>query len=142
MMRFISSFLISGLIAISSIAAAAPQVDFVKKGVTVWKVGVPNSNVVGFKAQTIINHPINRVAMALADTDNSDEWLPRIGKITTLRTDEEANLVDLHMVIDLPFPLNDRELYITSQAKRFDEEPTQSQSGYGSNHRIQRRLEA
>ena len=118
MMRFISSFLISGLIAISSIAAAAPQVDFVKKGVTVWKVGVPNSNVVGFKAQTIINHPINRVAMALADTDNSDEWLPRIGKIMTLRTDEGANLVDLHMVIDLPFPLSDRELYITSQAKR------------------------
>ena len=113
-----TSALLSCLIALSTATLAAPEVDYVKNGVTVWKVAVPNSNIVGFQAQTVINHPINRVAEALADTDNSDEWLPRIGKITTLQRDSVANRVDLHMVIDLPFPLNDRELYITSVAKR------------------------
>lgn len=118
MKKLFKSVLLSCLIGLSTASFAAPEVDFVKNGVTVWRVGVPNSDVVGFQAQTIINQPINRVAEALADTDHSNEWLPRIGKITTLDKDNAANRVDLHMVIDMPFPLNDRELYITSQAKR------------------------
>ncbi len=118
MKKLSKSLLLGCLLGLSAAAFAAPEVDFVKNGVTVWKVAVPNSNVVGFQAQTIINHPINRVAEALADTDSANEWLPRIGNIKTLEKDNAAHRVDLYMVIDMPFPLNDRELYVTSQAKR------------------------
>ena len=105
-------------LALSSLSFSAAQVDYVKNGITVWKVDVPNTNVVGFKAQSILNYPINRVAAALTDVDHSAEWLPRIGQIKTLKVDDVQNYADMRMVIDMPFPLTDRELFLTSKVTR------------------------
>lgn len=113
------AFLTAWLLVASMGVHAKEQIAFTKEGITVWKVPVANSKMIGFKAQGTVDAPINSVFATIIDIDRASEWLPNIGQIRALekRLDGQG-ASKLYFVINMPFPLTDRHLAVKSSFVR------------------------
>ena len=88
-------------------------------GITVWKVPTKSSEFLGFKAQTVFNAPINAVVGTIMDTPNASEWIPNTGYIQMIdRSEFDQGKAKLYYLIDMPFPLADRDLVIKSKMSK------------------------
>ena len=90
-----------------------------KDGIVVWKVPSKRIDLIGFKAQTVIDAPMKTVLATIMDTDNANEWIPSTGRIDVIdRSRLSQGYAKLYYLIDMPFPLADRDLVLTSRIEK------------------------
>lgn len=113
--RFFSTLCAIALFLMSSVSFGKSSVAVDKNGITVWKVPVANSKLLGYKAQTVIDAPPLEVLAAVMDIPVATKWLPNTKKAYTIEKDKVYGVPKLYMLIDMPFPLKAREMVMTGQ---------------------------
>ena len=84
-----------------------------KKGVTVWKQNIPNTELIGFKAKTVLNAPLKKVYAVLEDSTHAHEWVPRTRSTTLYNNQKMHGQPKVYIILDMPFPFKDRELMVS-----------------------------
>lgn len=84
-----------------------------KKGIQLYTRKVDGSPFEEVKATTVIEAPINRVIDVFGDGADCAEWRGNCKTSRILRQPDE-NTRFIHMVLDLPWPLSDRDMVIRS----------------------------
>ncbi|GIX40687.1 MAG: hypothetical protein KatS3mg129_0420 [Leptospiraceae bacterium] len=85
------------------------------KEIQVW-TRKTNSPIDEFKAEIIINQPIQIVAAVLLDIDNHFEWVPDCKLSKIIKQLKEFDFIQYYQM-DYPWPVDDRDLYIISKTK-------------------------
>lgn len=77
-------------------------------GLDVFSRNMPNTKLLGFKLQGVINAPIEQVMANIRNVEQSSEWTPDLTKKATIEeySDLEAITYSLN---NLPWPLSDRD---------------------------------
>lgn len=101
--------------SISAQAKPAAQVALQQQGITVWEVPVKNSSHLGFKAQADIDASVAQVYAVIRDVDQAQKWIPSTRSVSMIDEDVSKGDAWLYYVIDMPFPLTDRDLVIKSK---------------------------
>lgn len=96
-------------------AKSNQKVALQKNGITVWEVPVRNSNHLGFKAQATLDASIAQVYATIRDVDEAKKWIPSTKSVSMIAENEKKGDAWLYYVIDMPFPLTDRDLVIKSK---------------------------
>ena len=71
-----------------------------------------------YKAETTFDAPLERAIALVLDVERTPQWVPYVGKAKVLSRDEKKGEFTLYMVLDFPFPLNDRDLTIKGKMNR------------------------
>lgn len=109
-------FLAMFLVLLSPMAYAKSGTPTINKnGISVWKQPVPNSKVLGFKAKTVIDATPKQIMAVIMDINSYTRWIPRTLSAVNFPEQRENNLPKVYTIIDMPFPLADRELLIASK---------------------------
>lgn len=89
-----------------------------KQNIKVWTYQMSRNPAASYKAETVFNVPLERAVALIMDVERAQQWVPYMGKISILNRDDQAGGFLLHVVMDLPFPLKDRDLIIQSKITR------------------------
>ena len=89
-----------------------------KQNIKVWTYQMSRNPAASYKAETVFNVPLERAVALILDVERAQQWVPYMGKISILNRDDQAGEFLLHVVMDLPFPLKDRDLIIQSKITR------------------------
>jgi hypothetical protein len=84
-----------------------------KQRIQVFTREVTGSDYLEVKATTIINAPVDKVVAALGDGSSCSKWRTLCKSSTVLNTVSEQERY-IHQVLDLPWPIADRDLVIHS----------------------------
>ena len=103
------------------LSAAQPQpgrLSIDKHNIKVWTYQTPQNPAASYKAETTFNVPLERAVALILDVEHAHQWVPYMGKIKILSRDEQAGEYILYVVMDLPFPLKDRDMIIKSKVSK------------------------
>lgn len=84
-------------------------------GIKVWKVKVANSDMLGFKAQGDVNADTKTIFEIIKDVEHSKEWVPNTRNAKIVSLDDKKGLGTFYFVLDMPFPLTDRDLVVNAK---------------------------
>lgn len=82
-----------------------------KNGVLVYTRPVKGFKIKQYKAIMEVDHSINQVSKVILDISGFDKWLVDVSKIEPAGTLPDGG-VAVYMVIDTPFPVQDRDLVV------------------------------
>lgn len=115
-MRWFAPFVIAFFCCISLVWADDAPSDLKlvvdKKNIKIWTYVVPNSELRGFKAVTVVKSSLSGLVSLITDTENAKRWLYRTSTIDVLKRDDTAHLFTIRVITDLPWPFNDREALV------------------------------
>jgi START domain len=110
------------LLILASLLFTAPQVFGTNDswqevshsdGIQVWKKEIPNSSILAFKGQKIIDAPISKVAQVLADNDieSKKRWIDMVMDFKIIKEINPFEGIS-YSSYDLPFPVSDRDFVL------------------------------
>lgn len=100
--------------AVPSVYAKSSKPALQKNGITVWKQAIPNTKIIGFKGNTTINATPKQILSVIMDIENSNQWIPRTRSAKSYEDQTQNGLPKTYIILDMPFPLADRELMVSS----------------------------
>lgn len=106
------------LLITQSTSAEQARLKINKQNIKVWTYQTSRNSAASYKAETVFNVPLERAVALIMDVERAQQWVPYMGKISILNRDDQAGEFLLHVVMDLPFPLKDRDLIIQSKITR------------------------
>lgn len=106
------------LLITQSTSAEQARLKINKQNIKVWTYQMSRNPAASYKAETVFNVPLERAVALIMDVERAQQWVPYMGKISILNRDDQAGEFLLHVVMDLPFPLKDRDLIIQSKITR------------------------
>jgi len=106
------------LLITQSTSAEQARLKINKQNIKVWTYQTSRNQAASYKAETVFNVPLERAVALIMDVERAQQWVPYMGKISILNRDDQAGGFLLHVVMDLPFPLKDRDLIIQSKITR------------------------
>jgi hypothetical protein len=106
------SILTTAVIVLLSLAGAAHATEWQlakqKNGVSVWTAPIDTQRVNLYRAETILDHPLNKVLAALREVGRYSEWMSDCHEGRVFAQSDASNY-STYMLWDLPFPFKDRE---------------------------------
>ncbi|MCK4101973.1 hypothetical protein HCY02_06780 [Acinetobacter radioresistens] len=106
------------LLITQSTSAEQARLKINKQNIKVWTYQMSRNPAASYKAETVFNVPLEQAVALIMDVERAQQWVPYMGKISILNRDDQAGEFLLHVVMDLPFPLKDRDLIIQSKITR------------------------
>lgn len=106
------------LLITQSTSAEQTRLKINKQNIKVWTYQTSRNSAASYKAETVFNVPLEQAVALIMDVERAQQWVPYMGKISILNRDDQAGEFLLHVVMDLPFPLKDRDLIIQSKITR------------------------
>lgn len=110
-MKKISAMVLMFILSCAPVMAASEylwELQRNQEGIKVFTRPVDGSPIHEFKAETIVNAPLEKVAAFYERVDRTREWFHRSKEVRLLtRTSETESLV--YFAADLPWPLSDRD---------------------------------
>ena len=114
--------LVATLLSISSLAVSAAtetgKLSLNRNNIKVWTYKTANNPVFQYKAETTFFVLLEFSFFLFFDVERTPQWVPYVGKAKVLSRDEKKGEFTLYMVLDFPFPLNDRDLTIKGKMNR------------------------
>jgi hypothetical protein len=101
---------------VSSPAAAWEQIDE-GDGVRVFRKEMPNSDLVAFRGEALLDSPIEKLLWVLGDNEHRTDWVDRLEKSVLLERISPYEYV-VYQQFDLPFPISDRDYVYRGKAVR------------------------
>ncbi len=109
-------------LSIGSVSATSNGIEWEKtldrNGVVAYSRASPRSRLLETRAAGVINAPIYQLAALLRDASAAPDWLPNCAKGEILEKLDRNN-VTTRFILDLPWPLKDRDL-ITHSVVEYD----------------------
>lgn len=81
-------------------------------GIRVWSRVVPGSPVRAFKATMVVKTSLAGLVNLIQDVDNANRWVYSTDRIQLLRRDDEKGAFVLRALINIPWPLTDRDVIV------------------------------
>jgi len=88
------------------------------KGITIYSAEVDGEDVVAFRGDTIIDHPIERIVSALGDMKRKTTWMHDLKEIKTVEQYGPLNNIQYYHS-GTPWPLSDRDFLFLAEGKYF-----------------------
>ncbi|HSC86414.1 MAG TPA: START domain-containing protein [Polyangiaceae bacterium] len=118
--RFVTaaSALVGSLLGAGSVHAA-PSWEKIDEdeGIKVYSKDIPDSSIVAFRGEALIQQPIEKVLWVLADNEHRTEWVDRLKKSVILERKGPFDYV-VYQHFSAPFPASDRDYVYRGQARR------------------------
>ncbi|TCM65105.1 START domain-containing protein [Acinetobacter calcoaceticus] len=89
-----------------------------KNNIKVWTFPNPNSPNLTYKAETTLNVPIERAVALVLDVQRTAQWAPHVSKVEVLSRNDQKGEFSIYMVLDFPFPLQDRDLIVAGKVTK------------------------
>ena len=83
-----------------------------KNGVKVWTYQTPDNPAFSYRAITVLNTSLTSAAAVILDTKSLTQWVPYVSSAEIIERDNDTGLFVLHMELDFPFPLQDRDVVV------------------------------
>jgi hypothetical protein len=113
--------LCGALLAVSLFAGAALAGNWEKidedDGIVVYRKEVPNSPLLAFRGDAIVDAPIEKVLWVLGDNDHRTDWVDRLAESVILERKGAYDFV-VYQHFALPFPMTDRDYVYRGRAFR------------------------
>ncbi len=108
----------SAILIVSGIALANSwqKIDD-DNGVQVYSKELPNSPLVAFRGETVMNAPVEKLLWVLADNTHRTAWVDRLEKSVVLESNGPYDYT-VYQHFSLPFPISDRDYVYRGRAKR------------------------
>ncbi len=98
-----------------NVAYAASSVEKLainKNGIKVWTYQIENNPMLKYRAETIVNTPLENSVGLILDTERGKKWIPYVTELKVLENNGKTGKFIVYMRLDFPFPLNDRDLVV------------------------------
>ena len=99
-------------------ATDAAKLSLNRNNIKVWTYQTENNPVFQYKAETTFDVPLERAVAVVLDVERTPQWVPYVAKAQLLSRDEKKGEFTLYMLLDLPFPLKDRDLVIKGKMNK------------------------
>lgn len=83
-----------------------------KNGVKVWTYQTPDNPAFSYRATTVINTSLTSAVAVILDTKSLTQWVPYVSHVNVIERDPDHSNFILHMELDFPFPLQDRDVLV------------------------------
>ncbi len=83
-----------------------------KNGVKVWTYQTPDNPAFTYRATTVLNTSLISAVAVILDTKSLTQWVPYVSKAEVIERDADNSNFILHMELDFPFPLQDRDVVV------------------------------
>ena len=114
--------IVAALLSITSLTATAAtdaaKLSLNRNNIKVWTYQTENNPVFQYKAETTFDVPLERAVAVVLDVERTPQWVPYVAKAQLLSRDEKKGEFILYMLLDLPFPLKDRDLVIKGKMNK------------------------
>ena len=114
--------IVAALLSITSLTATAAtdaaKLSLNRNNIKVWTYQTENNPVFQYKAETTFDVPLERAVAVVLDVERTPQWVPYVAKAQLLSRDEKKGEFTLYMLLDLPFPLKDRDLVIKGKMNK------------------------
>ena len=89
-----------------------------KNNIKVWTYQDASNPVLSYKAETILDYPMDRAIALILDVTNTAKWAPNVAQVELLSRDDKTGEFILYMILDFPFPLKDRDMLISGKMSK------------------------
>ncbi|MEG2357294.1 SRPBCC family protein [Acinetobacter sp.] len=114
--------LLACAVALSAAALAKPAapatLSINKNNIKVWTFQDSQNPVFMYKAETTLNVPIEQAVALILNVEHAADWVPYLGSVKLLSRDDKKGEFQLYMVLDFPFPLQDRDLIVQGTMRK------------------------
>lgn len=83
-------------------------------GIKVWRLEIPGVEMPGFRGETVIDAPAERVVAVLKDVAHHTEWMKNCIAAETLRNFDDDHRIAYNRT-DVPWPIWDRDVILDTQ---------------------------
>ena len=83
-----------------------------KNGVKVWTYQTPDNPAFSYRATTVLNSSLSSAVAVITDTKSLTQWVPYVSHVDVIERDANQQNFILHMELDFPFPLQDRDVVV------------------------------
>ena len=83
-----------------------------KNGVKVWTYQTPDNPAFSYRATTVLNTSLSSAVAVITDTKSLTQWVPYVSHVDVIERDADERNFILHMELDFPFPLQDRDVVV------------------------------
>ena len=83
-----------------------------KNGVKVWTYQTPDNPAFSYRATTVLNTSLSSAVAVITDTKSLTQWVPYVSHVDVIERDANQQNFILHMELDFPFPLQDRDVVV------------------------------
>ncbi len=98
--------------------AAPATLSINKNNIKVWTFQDSQNPVFMYKAETTLNVPIEQAVALILNVEHAADWVPYLGSVKLLSRDDKKGEFQLYMVLDFPFPLQDRDLIVQGTMRK------------------------
>lgn len=98
--------------------AAPAKLSINKNNIKVWTFQDSRNPVFMYKAETTLNVPMEQAVALILNVEHAADWVPYLGSVKLLSRDDKKGEFQLHMVLDFPFPLQDRDLIVQGTMRK------------------------
>lgn len=99
-------------------AAETAKLIINKNNIKVWTILDPMNPALSYKAETTFNASMEQAVALVLDVENAKKWVPHLAQAEILSRNDQKGEFTLYMVLDLPFPLKDRDLVVKGMIKK------------------------
>lgn len=121
-MNKIVMYIACALSAFSLTAQAAlpsnAKLSLDKNNIKVWTYQDASNPVLSYKAETILDYPMDRAIALILDVTHTAQWAPNVAQVELLSRDDRTGEFTLYMILDFPFPLKDRDMLISGKMSK------------------------
>jgi hypothetical protein len=128
---FIQSVLVS-LLTFANTASATGNWEYLAEedGIKVYLKKHDDSSFIGMRGETVLDYPIDKVFTIMVGTKYRQKWMDRLQSLEILDHQDSGQLTVLRMVIDMPWPFDNREFLVETRFERIDETGGISSKGH------------
>jgi hypothetical protein len=122
--RLLQGLLWAGIVvAVVPAAAAEPaappaKLALERQGIRVWTHMAEGNPAVNYRATTVLNSTVTGAANLILDPEIAPQWAPYVHRIEVLSPPDSAGIMVFRMELDLPFPLQDRDVVVRARISR------------------------
>ncbi|MCH7329156.1 START domain-containing protein [Acinetobacter modestus] len=114
--------IVAALLSITSLTATAAtdqaKLSLNRNNIKVWTYQTENNPIIQYRAETTFDVPLERAVAVVLDVERTPQWVPYVAKAQLLSRDEKKGEFTLYMLLDLPFPLKDRDVVIKGKMNK------------------------
>lgn len=115
----------AALLALAAVTAhaaesAAPPAKLAleRQGIRVWTHMAEGNPAVNYRATTVLNSTVAGAANLVLDPEIAPQWAPYVHQVDVISPPDSAGITVFRMELDLPFPLQDRDVVVRARITR------------------------
>ena len=107
-----------GSLAVHAAPPTEAKLSLQKNNIKVWTYQTENNPAIQYKAETTFDVPMEQAVELILNVEHVSKWVPYVSETRILSRDDQKGEFILYMVLDFPFPLQDRDVVVKGKMSR------------------------